>query len=95
MTRELEHIISSLSSKKDYFREKYGVRRIGIYGSYTRNDFRPESDVDLLVDVDPKIGWYIVDLGFELEKVLGKKVDLATEINPNYWPYIKEDIVYV
>ncbi len=97
MTKELEKIISTLKSNKQYLHEKYGVSEIGIFGSYTRNDFTEKSDVDILINVDPKIGWYIIDLGDELEKMLNKKVDLSTtrQIKPHYWTFIKKNIVYV
>ena len=94
---ELENIIQTLKSKKQYLHDKYGVDEIGVFGSYTRNDFTEKSDVDILVNVDAKIGWYIVDLANELEKILNKKVDLSTKrsIKERYWSFIKKDLVYV
>jgi predicted nucleotidyltransferase len=97
MTAELENIISTLKSKKEYLHEKYGVCEIAVFGSYTRNDFTENSDVDIMVDFDRSIGWNIVRLADDLEKLLGKKVDLATKggIREPYLPYINKDLLYV
>jgi predicted nucleotidyltransferase len=97
MTPELEKIISTLKLKKEYLHEKYGVSKLGIFGSYTRNDFTENSDVDLMVDFDRKIGMEFISLADELEKILNKKVDLVTEgsVNRHVFPYVQKDLLYV
>jgi len=97
MTPELENIISTLKLKKEYLHEKYGVSKLGIFGSYTRNDFTENSDVDLMVDFDRKIGMEFISLADELEKILNKKVDLVTEgsVNRHIFPYVQKDLLYV
>jgi uncharacterized protein len=97
MTPELEKIISTLKSKKEYLHQKYGVCKIGVFGSYTRQDFTDKSDVDLIVDFDRRIGLEFVSLADELEKILNKKVDLATEgsINRHVLPFVQKDLLYV
>lgn len=93
----LQNILSTLKQNKVYLHEKYGVSEIGVFGSYTRNDFTEESDVDILVDFDRPIGWDFISLADELEVLLNNKVDLSTRkfIKPHYWPYISKDLVYV
>lgn len=93
----LENIISTLKQNKTYLHDKYGVSEIAVFGSYTRNDFAENSDVDLLVDFDRPIGLAFVSLADELEKILSKKVDLLTKggINKHYRPYIEKDLRYV
>ena len=93
----LEKIISTLQQNKTYLHDKYGVSEIAVFGSYTRNDFTENSDVDLLVNFDKKIGWKVVRLADELEKMLHKKVDLKSKgwVKPIYWKYIEKDLVYV
>jgi predicted nucleotidyltransferase len=56
------------------------IRRLALFGSVLRDDFGPESDVDVLVEFDPE---YIPGLAFfgmerELSELLGRKVDLNT-----------------
>ena len=59
---------------------KYGAYNVRIFGSFARGDARPESDVDVLVDLEP--GRSLFDLGgllMELRELLGRPVDLVTE----------------
>lgn len=59
------------------------VRRLAFFGSVLRNDFRPDSDVDVLVEFDPGQvpGFAFFALQDELSDILGRKVDLHT---PNF-----------
>lgn len=96
---DLQEIKNILGSKKGYFHKKYGVSEMAVFGSYTRDDYTENSDVDVMVDFDRPIGLTFVDLSEEMESVLGKKVDLVTkrtlEQKPRLFKYIKEDIQYV
>ncbi len=78
-------------------RRDYHVRRIGIFGSYSRDEQGIESDIDILVELEKPLGLRFVRLARRLEEILGHKVDLVTPnaINPRLWKYIEQDIVYV
>jgi predicted nucleotidyltransferase len=57
------------------------IRRLALFGSVLRDDFGPDSDVDVLVEFKPgtKIGLIrLAGLEFELGRILGRKVDLNT-----------------
>ncbi len=56
------------------------IRRLALFGSVLRDDFRPESDVDVLVEFEPgtRIGLRFFALEHELSDLLGRKVDLHT-----------------
>lgn len=99
MGMDLQEIKNILGSKKDYFRKKYGVSEMAVFGSYTRDDHTEKSDVDVMVSFNRRIGLRFVDLAFEMEDLLGKKVDLVTrnalERRQRLYKYIKEDIQYV
>lgn len=59
---------------------RYGGSNIRIFGSVARGDDRPDSDIDLLIDLEQ--GRTLIDLiaiQHNLEKVLGRKVDVLTE----------------
>lgn len=60
--------------------EEQGVRRAALFGSYGRGDAKENSDVDMLIEYenDNKSLFDFVDLKFNLEKILKKKVDLLT-----------------
>jgi predicted nucleotidyltransferase len=74
--------------------KKYRVKKIGLFGSYVRDEASKKSDIDLLVDFEEKTFDNFIELAFELEKVFNKKVDLLTEegISPYILPYIKNEV---
>jgi predicted nucleotidyltransferase len=60
--------------------ERYGVQSIRIFGSFARGDARDDSDIDFVVEYVPgKGGFAFVDFCEEVEKLLGRKVDVVTE----------------
>ncbi len=77
--------------------KKFGVKKIGIFGSVARGEAREDSDVDILVVLSEPIGLRIFDLKEFLESILGKEVDLVSEeaISPYIRPYIEEEVVFV
>ena len=89
--------MSILKKLKPELEKKYHVQSIGIFGSATRNDFRPESDIDLIVDFNQTIGISFIDLANYLETKMNSKVDLVSRngIKPQYFNAIEKDIVYV
>ena len=64
--------------------KRHGVTRVRVFGSMARGDARPESDVDLLVDVgsDPS-PWFPGGLVADLEELLGRRVQVVTESGLN------------
>jgi hypothetical protein len=62
------------------FCRKHGIRRLAFFGSVLRDDFGPESDVDVLVEFDQGYtpGLEFFSLPDELRKILGRDVDLLT-----------------
>jgi len=63
------------------FCKKHSIRKLSLFGSALRDDFTPESDLDILVEFDPShIPGLIRLAGMELElgEILGRKVDMRT-----------------
>ena len=59
---------------------RHGARNLRVFGSFARGDAGPESDLDLLVDIEP--GRSLLDMGellMDLQDLLGRRVDLVTE----------------
>jgi predicted nucleotidyltransferase len=56
------------------------IRKLAFFGSVLRDDFGPESDIDMLVEFEPgkAPGFAFVNMAEELEKTLGRDVDLMT-----------------
>jgi predicted nucleotidyltransferase len=72
-------IQEKLRQAKVKLSEKYHLNSIGLFGSIVRPDFRPESDIDIVVDFNQPIGIEFVDLADELERLLDRKVDLVSK----------------
>jgi uncharacterized protein len=72
-------VIKQLRHLKPELEQRYGVTRIGIFGSVARNESHNESDIDIVVDMAPDL-LKRVSLKAELELLFGKKVDVV-----RYW----------
>ncbi|MDQ3549820.1 MAG: nucleotidyltransferase domain-containing protein [Chloroflexota bacterium] len=73
---------------------RYHVRELALFGSILRDDFRDDSDVDMLVEYEPdaRVGLYEhFDLQMELERLVGRKVDLISKRGLNV--VIRDDVV--
>jgi uncharacterized protein len=94
-----ENIISILETHKPEF-IKFGVRNVGLFGSYLRNEQSDNSDIDLLIDFEPSKESFdnymaVYDL---LEKTFpNQKVEVITKngLSPHIGPKILNDIMYV
>ncbi len=73
-----ENITQILRRELPYLREKYGVEKIAIYGSFAKGSSTQTSDVDILVQLVKPLGLEFVGLADYLEEILSRKVDLAT-----------------
>lgn len=69
------------------------IRRLALFGSAVREDFTPESDLDILVEFEPgrTVGWDLFELQDELSRAAGRSVDLNTAS----WlsPYFRDEVV--
>jgi predicted nucleotidyltransferase len=69
------------SEKIEKFCKKHHIRKLSLFGSALRDDFTPESDLDILVEFKPgtRVGMIrLAGLEIELGEILGRKVDLNT-----------------
>jgi predicted nucleotidyltransferase len=63
--------LALLRAVRPQLAREYGVTRLAIFGSYARGDQREDSDIDVLVEVDPSIGLRFVELADRIEALLG------------------------
>ena len=91
-----EQILRTLSENKDRLQATFKVRRIALFGSYARGDQREDSDVDILVEVDPSIGLDFVTLCETIENLLGTHVDVVSSraVKPGGWKVIEPELIY-
>jgi predicted nucleotidyltransferase len=71
-----------------------GVTQAWLFGSVARGEEEPDSDIDILVVLDGDVSFFErLDLGAELSRIAGRRVDLLTDINPVFEPYIRPTLV--
>ncbi|MDB5017423.1 MAG: polymerase beta domain protein region [Mucilaginibacter sp.] len=94
---DLNEIKKIISGFKPEMESKYFVSSIGLFGSVVRNDFNKNSDIDIIVDFNGRIGIEFITLADELEKRLNHKVDLVSRggIKEKYFNVIEPEIAYV
>lgn len=95
--KSLTEIKAILAERKALLFNKYPIQSLAIFGSFARNEQNDDSDLDLVVEFNGKIGSNFILLADELESYLGFKVDLVSRkgIKDRYFQTIKSDLIYV
>lgn len=88
--------IETIKAKAVPILKNYGVNRAYLFGSFARGDQAEDSDIDFLVEYAPdavRTLFKAVELKYELEDILQRKVDVLTEaaISPYIKPYVLKD----
>jgi hypothetical protein len=95
--KSLQEIKSTISKHKDQLFNDYPIKSLAIFGSYSKNEQNKESDLDIIVEFNGKIGIRFIDLANELEDLVGFKIDLVSKngIKEKYFKSISSDLIYV
>ena len=76
------------------FCQRHRIRKLSLFGSVLRDDFRPDSDVDVLVEFEPGASAGFLRLAameLELSQIIGRRVDLRTP--PELSRYFRDEVV--
>jgi len=96
-----ERVVALLREKYPYLASEYGVKRIGLFGSYAKGTPGEASDVDVVVEFERPIGFKFVEFAEYLEALLGRRVDVLTPAGiqgiriSGIAEEIQENVVYV
>jgi predicted nucleotidyltransferase len=93
-----DQTLALLAQHKPMLAERFGVRRLALFGSVARGTASADSDVDVLVGFDgPATSKRYFGVQFYLEDLLGRDVDLVTEdaLRPRLRPYVERDAVAI
>ena len=98
--RRFEEIKGTLAKHKQELRRDFGVKQIGVFGSYVRGEQKKQSDIDLLVEFEEPSNLTLLDfirLENSLSEMLGVKVDLVEKqtLKPRIGKHILEEVVNV
>lgn len=93
-----EHILSLIQEHQSQIRH-WGVRRLGLFGSFVRGQQRGDSDIDVLVEFESDYKTFdnFIHVAFFLEELFGRRVELVTPeaLSPYLSPHILREVEYV
>jgi hypothetical protein len=93
-----DQTLQLLAQHKSELSRRFGVVRLSLFGSQSRNEATTASDIDLLVSFDgPATSRRYFGLQFYLEDLLGRPVDLVTDkaLRPELRPYVEREAISV
>ena len=93
-----ESILAKLRDFKERHGEEFGLRSIGIFGSFARNEAREDSDVDVVFDTSAPNLLRTSRMRLDLEDILGRHVDVVRfreDMNPRLRERIRREAHYV
>ena len=95
-----QNILNYLKSNQEYYHSQFGIKFIGLFGSFARDEANDNSDVDILykIEKDKKLSMFkYLKLTKQLEDFFHKKIDLVRDetLKPQIKNYIQKDIAYV
>lgn len=98
--KSVDEIKRLLKKHESELKEKYGVKKIGVFGSYVRGEQKKDSDIDILVEFYPHAEMDLikfVELEEYLSDLLGVKVDLVMKsaLKPRIGKRILKEVVYI
>lgn len=91
-------VLAIVKKNKTFLKERFGVKKIGVFGSVARGEAKEKSDVDVLVEFESTKKSFdnFMELSFFLEDLFGKKVDLITTSGLDKYirPYVEREVVW-
>lgn len=90
-------ILRILKDRKPDLQKRYPISELGLFGSFARGDYNENSDIDILVDFNDRIGIEFISLANELEDMFQMKIDLVSRkgIKPKYLPFVEKSLIHV
>ena len=92
-----KEIIDFLTQEKTFIKNKYGVITIGLFGSYARDEQKPDSDIDIIVEFEKARFDLLAGLQIFLEDKFGRKVEIVRKgkyLTARFLSIVEKDISY-
>jgi len=96
--KTLEEIKELIEQNKETLRLQYGVKKIGIFGSFAKGNQKIGSDLDILIEFEKPVGFVrFMRLESKLSELSGMKVELVTKnaLKPHIGQNILQEVIYV
>ncbi len=94
----IEEILKTLESHKQELQKRFGIKEIGVFGSYVRGEQREDSDLDVLVEFETPVDLFtFLELEEVISRLTGIKVDLVMKkaLKPKIGKNILKEVIYV
>lgn len=90
------NVIDVLKSHEREMKKRFGIKRIGLFGSFARGEQKDASDVDILVEFEEPTFDNFMNLAFFLEDLFSRKVELVTpdSLSPYIAHYVEKEVVW-
>lgn len=93
-----KEILDILRKEKRYLQENFGLLSIGLFGSYAKGKQRPDSDIDVIVELaEPRFD-FLAGVQIHLEDRLGKPVEVTRKrrgLSERFLRRVEKDVLYV
>ncbi len=93
-----EDIIKFISTHKADFEQKFGVKKIGLFGSCSRGESREDSDIDIVVELEKPDLFNLIGIKQTIEEAFNRRVDivrLRDKMNEFLRKRIEQEVIYV
>jgi len=89
--------VKKIAEVKDELKQRFSVKRIGVFGSSARGEDSPNSDIDVIVELSEPTFDNYMELKYRLEELLQRPVDLVISdtVKPRLKPIIEREVIYV
>ena len=91
-------VLDTLKQYKEKNSEKYGIIKLGLFGSYARGEQTPNSDIDICVAIDPPSLLKLGGIYSDLHELFNKEIDVVSLTGTQKEEFIRElnkDVIYV
>ena len=93
-----EAILDTLKQYKEQNSQKYGITKLGLFGSYAREEQTPSSDIDICVSIEPPSLFKLGGIHSDLKELFNKEIDLVSltgTLKPDFINELNKDVIYV
>ena len=91
-------ILDALKQYKELNSQKYGITKLGLFGSYAREEQTPSSDIDICVSIEPPSLFKLGGIHSDLKELFNKEIDLVSltgTLKPDFINELNKDVIYV
>lgn len=93
-----EVILDTLKRYKESNKDKYGITKLGLFGSYARGEQTLTSDIDICISIDPPSLFKLGGIYSDLHELFNKEIDIVSlsgTLRPDFLNELNKDVIYV